>query len=262
MDLKRMVQTAQELEGRGDEDPMARLFVVPRHTAWIERPENEQVYSEEAIATGISILRQEKKHRRDGRFSPSSIGECERRLMFGFQGAPQDGINLDSLDLMSMGTRDHFWWQLEALTMGWMLEAEVWAYSPEYKIGGSLDGVLSDGSIFELKTVMSGIYSRILREGPKFGHVMQIHAYMLCTGREWASLVYQSRDTGEYQEFRIEHSPATMDKLIALLERLNRYVEIEEMPEILDDCEMRQGTYYRQCPFRTHCLKVHRETGL
>lgn len=262
MDLKRMVQTAQELEGRGqdNQDPMAKLFVVPHHTKWLEKTEAEQVYSEEALAVGLGILRGEKKYQRTGRYSPSSLGECSRRVVLGYLGAPQDPIDLDSLDLMSMGTRDHFWWQLEAITMGWMKEAEAWRHIPSLRLGGSLDGILSDDSIFELKTVISSKFSRIIREGaPLYAHVLQVHAYFILSGLRWASLVYQSRDTGDFHEFRLEREDAKVDEVMELLAKLDRYVDVDELPDMLDDCEMRTGTIYKQCPVRSECLRLHRK---
>ena len=262
MDLKRMVQTAQELEARGPEsqDPMAKLYVVSRHTKWLELTEEDQVYSEEALDWAMKLLRRDFKYTRSGRYSPSSIGECNRRVVLGYNGAPQDPFDLDSLDLMSMGTRDHFWWQLEGITMGWIVEAEAWRHVPDLRLGGSLDAIMADDSIFELKTVISSKYSRILREGsPLHAHVLQVHAYFLLSGLRWASIVYQSRDTGDFYEFRVEHDQSVENELMGLLTKLDRYVDADELPEILDDCEMRTGTIYKQCPVRSECLKLHRE---
>lgn len=260
MKLKGFAQQAHAAVAAGDTDPKAKLYVVPRHTKWLELTEDEQVFSEEAIEFGLGILRRQFKHQRSGRYSPSSIGECNRRVVLGYLGAPQDPVNLDSLDLMEAGTRDHFWWQLEGITMGWISEAEAWRHDPRLRLGGSLDAIMDDDSIFELKTVHSNKFSRILREdAPLRSHVLQVHCYFLLTDLKWASIVYQSRDTGDYHEFRVKRDPAIEQEVLDLLTKLDRYVDADELPEVLDDCEMRVGTIYKQCPVRSHCMKLHKE---
>lgn len=237
-------------EKRGDQ-----LIVTAPHTAWLETPEIEQSYSEEAIAHVVRVLRGEHKRERTKRFSPSSMGECNRRVVFGYVGAPRLGEDPDNLDLMGLGNWGHLRWQAEGLSQGWLTRAEVWSMDRAYPAGGTLDGVLLDGSIFELKTTRSQLFTKIVdRENePNFHHLLQVHAYMRFTRRSKASIVYEARDSGQFHEFRVQRDPDISKIVAELLEELTQYVADDELPPMLDDCEMRRGDYYKRCPFRKYC---------
>src|SRR3954454_7159251 len=148
-DLRQMFGRAlREVEGKA-----SPLFVTGPHTEWMERPEEEQIYSPEAIRFVGDVMAGKYARPRAGRFSPSSIGKCPRRLLFGFAGAPQVGENPDSSDLKGLGKWGHLRWQAEGLSMGWMEAGEVWTFDPVRRVGGSIDGMNADDSVFELKTV-------------------------------------------------------------------------------------------------------------
>lgn len=249
----------EQAQGLGSDAPMAQPYVVPRHVQFLLKTEEEQRPSEHAIAVGNSIQRGEFKRPRTGRFSPSSIGECNRRLVLGYEGAMQDSPDLDSLDLMSMGTRDHFWWQMEGLTEGWMTDAEFWVHDPVLQVGGSIDGILADGSILELKTVMGSKLRRIIMDGPVRGHLLQIACYLLLSDRQWASLVYQARDTGKFFEFRVQRSEELEDEVVQLLATMKEFTDAGTLPVILPDCEIRVGDTFKRCPFRSTCIDAHKD---
>src|SRR3954467_9727849 len=89
------------------------LVVPGPHARWLETPEEERVVTEEAAQFAKDVLLGKYKHPRIGRFSASGLGGCERALALGFHGYSKVGENPDSQELMTMGTRDHFWWQVE-----------------------------------------------------------------------------------------------------------------------------------------------------
>lgn len=234
------------------------LVVVPGHAQWMERPESERTYSPEALQHAMDVLTKAHQHERSGRFSPSSMGECNRKLLFGFVGAPQTQEDNDNLDLMAMGSGDHFWWQLEGLTAGWMKAAEVWVHNAAWHLGGSMDGILVDDSIFELKTMFGTLYDRyVLKEQePKWQHLIQVECYMRLSGLEKCSLVYQERGGAKFHEFRIERREDAVEEVDFILEQLHDALETNKLPAMLDQCEMRTGKVYRQCSWRKHCPTV------
>lgn len=231
-------------------------IVTDPHYEWLERPESERQHSEEAIAVAIDILRGNLKHPRAGRYSASSMGMCKRRVIFGYQGAPENGVSTDTQNLMDMGTKHHLFWQLEGITMGWMTEAEVWTYSSDNNVGGSIDGVLYDDSVFELKTAHPSVYSRIVTKDhePKAEHQLQFGAYCLNSGRQNGSIVYEDRATGQFHEFRVRYDNQLEDRVLSYIEDVNDYRKRDVLPQVLDDCEQRKGDTFKQCPFRDHCL--------
>ena len=46
------------------------------------------------------------------------------------------------------------------------------------------------------------------------------------------------------------------ERVRATLERLNGYLEVKELPTLLDDCKAKEGLTYRSCAFRDICLKA------
>lgn len=247
--LKGLIRSAESGE---------RLIVTGPHSDWMELLEHEQLPSQAAINHVIRALLRQYKHRRAGRFSPSSIGECTKRALFSYAGAPQLPADAELLEMADHGTFGHMRWQMEGLTMGYMLEAEKWVYDESLLTGGSIDGVLEDGSIFELKTAAPGVYNRMVmdRGQPKWEHLLQVHVYMMLLGADWASVVYEDRAYGNFHEFRVARDPKIEKEAIRRLNGYMRYVEDDLMPPMLDECSLGVGRTFQGCPYRKICPSV------
>lgn len=247
--LKDMVAMAKEKNGP---------VVVGPHTQYLEMPEDDRPVTPEALAFLMDALQGKFKRPRAGRFSPSSIGGCKRRLLFGFAGVPEIGEDVDSQELFGLGKWGHYKWQVEGLSMGYMVDAEVWTFDPARRIGGSIDAMLYDDSVFELKTVMGAKFNRItqINRTPEVEHALQFQSYVESEGVTLGSVLYEDRGTGKYYEYRIEPDDKLSRQLADKLEELNNRVEANDLPPMLDECERRVGNTYRQCPFRMHCPKA------
>ena len=234
------------------------MVVTAPHVQWLETPEEQQIYSDEAIDFVARCLRREFKHDRPGRFSPSAMGECHRRVVFGFAGAPGEQPHMDNQEMMDHGSWIHLKWQAEGLTMGYMTEAEVWVHNEELLSGGSMDATLEDDSIFELKSAGWSIYNTIVSVNawPKWENLLQLANYMLLTDKNFASLVYESRSSGSFHEFRIERDVKVENEVIRRLEMYRAYTEGDELPAILEMCSRKKGDVYKRCPYRKVCLKA------
>lgn len=270
MSLKALVERAQreaELEAQGI--VVLKPFVAPLHHQWLERPEKDQKFSPEAVARGLQILNEEHKRPRSQRFSASGLGHCPRRQLFSYAGAPQLESSVEGVNIMRSGTAAHFWIMLEGLTMGWLVEAEVFSYDPDWRVGGTLDGLLSDGSIWEYKSVASTVFSKVTREsglsfaepdkeGAKYEHLVQLEGYELITGVSTKSLFYEDRNYGAFHEYRLGPDEHTKAQLLKLLDRLNSHVDDDTLPDMLEDCERGVGYVFNDCPYRKHCPGKHR----
>jgi hypothetical protein len=248
-DLKRLLRDS----ARG-----TALVVVGPHTDWLERPEEEQIYSERALQFIQDALRRKFKHERSGRFSPSAMGMCPRRVLFGYAGAPGLPPDIDNQEQMDHGSWTHLKWQAEGLTMGYMTDAEVWVYDEDLRCGGSMDAMLIDDTPFELKTSIWTIYSRVVQRAgwPEWEHLIQDATYMLLADRNMSSMVYEDRGSGQFHEFRIPRTDMLEREVLKLLKTYAAYADEDELPPMLVDCEMRTGKTYRRCPFRTICPKA------
>jgi hypothetical protein len=235
------------------------MVVTAPHVEWLETPEEQQIYSDEAIDFVSRSLRREYKHTRPGRFSPSAMGECARRVVFGFAGAPGKQPNIDNQEMMDHGSWTHLKWQAEGLTLGYITAAEVWVHNEDLLSGGSMDGTLIDGSIFELKSAAWSIYNRIVNIDlwPKWENLLQVHNYMLLNDAVVASVVYENRSSGAFHEFRIPRDSKVEAEVVRRLGSYQRYVEDDVLPDILDLCKQRKGDVYKRCPFRDICLTAN-----
>lgn len=233
----------------------AALFVTGPHARCIETPEAQRPHTEQAAQFVMDAILGKYKHNRVGRFSPSAIAQCPRKSLFGYVGVPQAGGSFDNYDLMAIGTWGHMRWQEEGLSWGWMADAEVWTYDAEYNMGGSIDGLLDDCSLFELKTVTMGKYTRIVsvENEPLYDHRLQLQAYFHMEGVDLGSIVYEERNTGQFHEFRVEADDLLEADLLRRLEMLNNWVADAKLPPMLEDCKRGVGDTFRACPFRDYC---------
>ena len=231
------------------------LFVTGPHYEWLEKPELNQLPSMRALFHMIRAVMMRYKHPRVGRFSPSSMGKCSRRVVFGWAGAPEAPPSPELEEIFNHGTKAHIWWQLEGLTMGWMKEAEVWVEDKDLMTGGSMDAVLADDSIFELKSGAPTVYRRVVSDArePTFDNRFQLETYMMLSGRDYASLVYEDRAYGNFHEFRVGRDAKMEREVLRRLNSYKRYVEDDVLPPQLEMCEMRTGTVFKECPFRDIC---------
>lgn len=233
------------------------LVVTQPHVKWLETPEEEKIFSDEAIQFAVDVWQRKYKHPRAGRFSPSAMGKCGRRVVFGFAGAPELPPSSENQEMMDHGSMIHLKWQMEGITTGFMTGAEVWVFDKDLRVGGSMDASLIDGSSFELKSAMWNVYNKVVTidRWPKWENLLQDATYKLIADIDWSSVVYEDRGSGSFHEYRVPRSAQIEREAIRRLNSYNSYVDADELPPMLDECEMRQGSVYHGCPFRDICAK-------
>ena len=235
------------------------LIVTGPHSEWMDLPEEEQFYSDKAVEHVRNALQRKFKIARAGRFSPSSIGKCPRRLLYSHAGAPQAPFEAGTTEIIDHGTWTHLKWQAEGLTMGYMSDAEVWVEDGDLQLGGSMDATLHEGSPFELKSAAPSVFNReVLADGEvREEYLDQLTTYMMLFGADWASLVYEDRAYGNFHEFRIPMDSSRERKVLRTLIDLISMMEADELPEPYDDCVMRRGKIFKGCPYRKVCHKLN-----
>ena len=235
------------------------LIVTGPHSMWMERLEHEKRPSQKALLFAVKALLGGFKHERPGRFSPSAIGNpfvpCSRAVLFGYAGAPQLPPDIEAAEMMDHGTIGHLKWQIEGLTAGYLKECEVWAYDPDLLCGGSIDGILYDDSIFELKTAGTFAYNRVVTrdQEAKYETLIQLAIYMLLMDVDWGSVVMEDRSSGSFHEFRQARDAKIEAEVLRRLKSLKSYVEFDDLPAMLDMCEQHMGQTYKMCGYRKIC---------
>ena len=218
-------------------------------TAWVEswRAGKGRITAE-AIATVTDVMKtdfaSDRRSDGSGRFRPSMIGNpCQRAQVLSYLGVPQRASVEVYTQMADAGSWLHYKWQAEGLSAGWLTGVEVQIEIPEWGLRGSVDGIMSDGSIFEAKTLGNDKYygrrgTKPVSEwdDPVLEHVRQVDAYMYATGSHAASLVYINRDSGAFREFRVLRDTNRMASLSHFIQEMIAMIDSQKIPDILPGC--------------------------
>lgn len=233
------------------------LPITVRHERWLAA--NDADYTEDALAFAQRALAREVGGGRNRRrlFRASGMGGCLRQRLFTYLGVEgQRDITSGLANIFNTGHFLHLKWQMAGLTEGWLAKAEVPVENEELLLGGTMDGVLYDGSGFEFKTINSYGFKGVTANGPKAEHILQTHAYMLMNDMDAFSVVYENKDTGDWREYRVRREETAMAKVREEIDALHGSLERKELPVILDGCASKSTSQYRNCPFRGSCLQT------
>ena len=216
-----------------------------------------------------------------GRVRPSLLGDCLRKQVFSMNGVPVDQYpDLKSQRAFAYGNVLHRHWQEAGMTIGFLTDIEVPVSYPELQIAGSADGLCSDGSIFELKSISARQWDMQLQRRYETGevtedniavtelapashrvkpeHIIQTHAYMLALDTDLARIVYVRKDDWIACEFEVHRD----ENVITHLKQQTTDVlngSLERLPKItgkwLESCVDGGSPKYLHdgCPWRDTC---------
>lgn len=224
-------------------------------------------FTPQAVERVQEVMRKDllTAHRDDGsgRIRPSMLGlECDRPALLSYEGEPADGFSTASMSIMNAGTFRHYYWQMVGLSAGFLTDIEAGIEHKPWQLRGSLDGVLDNGEVFELKSVNSRKFAIIKDDGnplhykPVAAHVEQVHPYMLARDTKWTSLVYEDRNFLSFIEVRVRFDEGILTTMNWRAERWNAYIDAGTLPPIRPDCLEQTGTTYRYCGWKESCFRV------
>lgn len=232
------------------------LVVSPRHERWLAENANP-VYSAHArVFAAKALMDMGRPRKRRGTISASSAGSCLRKQQFTFLGLPELPPSPGLAQIFQNGTFMHIRWQMAGLTEGWLFAAEVPVGENDYRLSGTQDGIAYDGTVVELKSINSHGYHRVLSFGAKEMHKSQVATYVLTTGAERATIIYENKDTQDFKEFVFPASELPLGEVKESTERMWESLEAESLYQPLPDCEEGVGYQFMGCPFRKQCLKI------
>lgn len=235
----------------------AELPITPRHEKWLAENSNPK-YSDLALGFAAQVLRSDVggNRRRSTLFRSSALGSCERKQLFqANKVVGLDYIDSDLSNIFATGNFMHLKWQMAGLTEGWLSIAEYAVESKEYSFGGTLDGILYDGSLFEYKSINPRGFSNVCEYGPKKDHILQAHGYMWLANLPAVSFVYEDKGSGDWREFRMDRDPEIEAEIVGIIQGLTVHHKEETYPEPLKKCVEKEGYIYRQCAFREVCME-------
>src|ERR1044072_6805559 len=156
------------------------LVVSKRHDRWLAKNDHP-VYSNLAISFAQNELTKNDRVRKQT-LRASSLGGSMRYQQFVYLGMPKLPPDQKNAMKMHNGSFMHLRWPMAGLTEGWLKDAEVPVLSERYHLQGTMDGVLYNGAILELKSINVNGFSRVQTFGPLIPHLYQMATYMLCSG--------------------------------------------------------------------------------
>lgn len=227
-------------------------------------------YTKEAVERVLEVMAHdlltEDRGDGSGRIRPSSLyGPCDRQKILSFMGYRSADAKESMERAAERGTLDHYLWQMKGLSCGLMTDIELRGRYEPWKLEGSIDGQLYDGSGFELKTMMTWQFANLItKRDPETGqvnprmtakHVEQVDGYFRIFGVRSFSLVYLDRNTGDWYEHRL-HFDADRDATLEVkMERINAHIDAGTMPDLLHGCAKQRGNVYTDCLWKEACFR-------
>ncbi len=208
-----------------------------------------------------SHLKRERKKKDIGRYYPSEIGSCIRKVWYSYK-HPMD-VEPDKLKIFEIGTILHNF-MIDVLKSEKNIDSIEFVNSElpfkmeqkDFLISGRLDDIViakEDGekTIIEVKSIKD---IRSL-DGPQITHKMQLQLYMHATGIHKGIILYVDKTNLKTKSFEIEyeekHSLDILKRFKSLHELLTKDVlpidEAKRSDEMLWMCNM--------CEYRTKCDK-------
>ena len=231
------------------------LVVSPLHDEWLAHNANP-VYSPDALHF-MSGEMAKVGRKRKSTVSASALDSCRRRQEFTYLGWPEMAPSPKTAQIFHNGSFMHLRWQMAGITAGWLKEAEVPVPAhPTLNIKGTMDGVLYEGSILELKSINSNGFAKVSTFGPAKNHKIQVGTYMYLCGVDKGVIIYEDKNTQEYREFVVTMTPDLEDLVNESAETIWKLITMEELAPPLTDCEAQIGFRYMTCPYRDRCLGV------
>lgn len=232
------------------------LPISMRHEKWLGENGSPK-WSNEALEFANKVLSGKigGNRKRLSRFRASSLGYCKRRQVYKALGRyEKKWVTSDLANIFATGNFLHLKWQMMGLTEGWLTSAEIPLESPDHDFGGTMDGIVYDGSLFEYKSINPRGFANVSEYGPRKDHVLQAHGYMWLGKMDAVSFIYEDKGSGEWKEFRVKRDEKIIESIIADLEKMRESARTGVLLDTLSECySSKDSREFRNCPFSEAC---------
>lgn len=232
----------------GEKMKVARgdTYVINRYETYLQQrdPALERHYM-------LQLLGRPPRNR-EGTWSASSAGRCEREQQLTFLGFPKLLAKEKTLNIFANGEYVHLRHQAFGMAAGYVTAAEVPVELPSWRLKGTMDGLLDTGDILEIKSIHTMGFSEVRSYGPEPEHVLQVHSYMLADDRDRARILYEDKNTQALAEFLVVRDETKITQILRDLDRLNDNADTKTLAPMLRECKNGKGRFH-QCPHRDIC---------
>lgn len=219
------------------------LWVIPQYEEFVEsgRDLDRELSALQQIMVRPPRIRTET-------FSASGAGQCLRERLLGYYGYPKEKISTRTYNIFANGDYVHLRHQVAGIVMGYIDSAEVSVSKPEMRLTGTMDGLLTNNEILEIKSINSNGFSSVGSFGVRGDHLEQVHSYMYAADMDRARVVYECKNTQELKEFLVNRDESIIDKVVRDLTELNEHIENKTLPP----CDHRSKGC-SSCRYKTVC---------
>lgn len=220
---------------------------------WVLSRYHEYAAHRDQLAEGQKIVEiMQLPRRREGTWSASGAGTCPRARQFTYLGMPQVRPDEKSMNIFANGDYVHLRHQAFGLVAGYVTAVEVPVSLPELSLSGTMDGVLINDAILEIKSINTRGFSQVTTFGVKPDHQMQVTAYMLAADRSTAHVIYEDKNTQQLKELVVHLQDELAEQVLAELTALNQATAAEQLLPMLKECRNEEGRF-RWCPYAPIC---------
>lgn len=229
------------------------------------------------------VEKQKKSARIPDKFYPSSVGLCNRAIIYQMMGYPKKTPDERVLLIFENGHGFHNRMEKLFRDAGVLIADELPIKSEELKISGRSDAIIKDPEyivgdddpsislagfngetlyegprdaviIIELKSIGDNGFNRLTRE-PKLEHVKQLQLYLHLTGLKRGVLLYENKNTQELKEFKVDYDPVIAEEVIHKVKTIHAHMTDGTIPEKEFD---RSSFECRYCDFKDICWPNNR----
>jgi CRISPR/Cas system-associated exonuclease Cas4 (RecB family) len=203
-------------------------------------------------------IRREGKPKEIGRYYPSEIGMCLRKVWYSYKQPRETAVDLTKVfevgnllhDFMAEVLRSERNPEVELLKS----ELPVKLDMKDFLISGRIDDLLlvkESGKevLVEVKSTKSLVYT----DSPKSHNVMQLQLYMHMTGVHNGVLLYVQKDNLQAKSFDIPYSAKEAAEALERFRRLHSFLTKDEMPEPEAKQDKEKKWMCSYCDWREEC---------
>ncbi len=207
-----------------------------------------------------NYLKRESWPKQEGRYYPSEIGSCMRKIWYSYKHPKKVGTEL--LKIFHVGNIMHDFivdvLQSEKNPHVELLEAEfpVKITRPDFVISGRIDDIIlirANGKKI-LVEVKSHKDVRFLKE-PNKTHVMQLQFYMYASGIKDGLLLYINKTDLKTKTFEIVYDENASQEILKRFEKLHQLLLNNQLPEPESKQNPKTAWMCNNCDYKDLCEK-------
>jgi CRISPR/Cas system-associated exonuclease Cas4 (RecB family) len=203
-------------------------------------------------------LSREQKPKQEGRYYPSEIGTCLRKIWYTYK-YPQE-VKADLLKIFEIGNMMH---DFVADVLKSEKNPDVELLKSEMPLKFEIDDLVISGRVDDLllikadgKNILVEVKSaKTIRfqDSPSRHHVMQLQLYMHATNVHTGIILYLDKTTLESKVFTVHYNEKMVNDILNRFKILHKLIKCNELPKAEAKADTETSWMCRFCEYRNKC---------